>query len=366
MIDFPPPKGLPLIRCKIKNEYIQPTEWIEELQKKRPDDVIKMIKIYEFIIAILLKSISFKNIFIDKSFCEKIDSIYKEKDSYCKDYFNTNVEFKKIFTIIHFIDFPFNIGFIENAAIDFCKTWNEYYCFIFKINDNNIDILSTENLNSKSNYEDIIKNIGIPSISYDSIYNLLTFFEEKKRDFELKNKSSSSYSQANDKQEKKDDKEVYIDKNYSSAQKKLLYREETYFHIMEALQDEELSNKLGLERPIIINNKNGFFFLTQSFAYFCAIVQEYCKEYHKKYQETEFSGIDWSYFNQCMKNKRNINKNIPFNLKGNNNTLSLKKSDEITRIVKLINGYINEPKNSSLFKNPPQINKRSPLIPKNS
>jgi len=366
MIKFEtPPKGLPLIRSAFSSKYLQPTQWFYELQKHKPDEIIGLIEKYEFIIAILIKTISKKNILIDKSFIIKVNNICDNTEHYTREYFNNDDFYKPMLDIIRFIKFKDNMGkvFIDNEAINVCESWNKYYRFIFGESGNNdTESLSVKNINSNTTYNEFINNINFPEISYDGIYNLLVYFEDKKHN--LKSKYVPSEYLVNNDRDNNTDKNAYINaKNYSDPQKKLLYYNDTYFQIMEVLQTEDLKNKLGYDEPIIIN-KNCCFFLTKNRNFFCDIVFNYCKKYNERYNpESEFHGVDWSFFDQCMKNK----KNTKFNLIENKNTSTKnnKYNKEINDIVEYIFKYINSTEKTFLHPKSTQKSNRPPLINKN-
>lgn len=87
--------------------------------------------------------------------------------------------------ITRFIDFKKKKGSIniENAVSSFCKSWNNYYHWIFKINNKNFkDKLSIKKIKNITTYEELYKNIDIPEINFDAIYNLLEFFDNIKNE----------------------------------------------------------------------------------------------------------------------------------------------------------------------------------------
>jgi hypothetical protein len=144
----------------------------------------------------------------------------------------------------------------------------------------------------------------------------------------------------NEEQEDKIFKHIF-NKNYSEYQKQLIYKNDTYFHIMEALQSEELQKTLGLKVPII-SNSNGFFVLSKSRNFFCEIIQRYCKKFYETYYPSEKQlGIEWSYFDKCMKD----DKGTDFNLKENKNTIRKDREIEssVDEIVDFISNFAENP-----------------------
>lgn len=190
-------KTLPLIRSALSSEYLQPTQWIAELIEDRPDDIFGIIEKYEFIIACLIKTVSLSNIqddihfltLADKQFSTLVDNICNKRDYYLKEYFHDKDD-KFIFNITRFIFFDEKaLITIPNAVSYFCKSWNEYYHWIFNKNENDItEDISVNNIDSIKKFTDLFKNINIPNINYDVIYNLLVFFEEEKNKYREKPK----------------------------------------------------------------------------------------------------------------------------------------------------------------------------------
>ena len=143
-----------------------------------------IIEKYEFVIAVLIKTVSFKNIQFDKPYNIIVDNICNRIDYYIKEYFK-NDDDKSIFDIIRFIDFQKKKGSIpiNNAVSLFCKTWNDYYHWIFNRKKNDItETLSVNNIENITTFNELCNNYNIPQINYDAIYNLLVFFENKKNE----------------------------------------------------------------------------------------------------------------------------------------------------------------------------------------
>ena len=362
---------LPSIRSLITSDYVKPTEWIDEIEKKGNIDTIATIEIYEFIIACLIKAISF--ISIDKSLMDKVDNIYKDKNEYMRKYFNLNKGYIPLFIILRFIDFKkcFGKQNEKKETDDFCNAWNNYYHFVFDSNENLL------NIDLKKIMKNGLKHDVIPFIECDSIVNLFEFFDNNKHVIKTIAPINdiaqniffdyfSKYCGSQDiKINRSEDDKIFkhiLNKSYSDVQAKLIYRNRSYFHLMETLQSEELQNILNLKSPIISNSK-GFFILSKPRNFFCEIVQRYCKKYNETNNPSEKNlGIEWSYFDKCMKD----GKKTAFNLIENKNTI--RKDNKIESLMDEIVGFIsNFAENSDLFRSlsPKQISfppKREKLI----
>jgi len=390
---------LPLIRSLYSPAYVEPEKWIAEIENDGSYSILTAIENYEFIIACLIKAISvmeIPTIGIDKSLMSRVNNIFDKHDEYLRKYFNLKEEerhYKKLYSIIRFIVFKDHFGNKENDIKYFCAAWNSYFKYIFDSSEyypeddddcddddcddevdgddevdeykNNEDLSYQKFAALKNKYKCIINTtefekyfkFRIFDYNYDLLTNLFDFFCGKK------NSITNSFV---DKKivEVKRDKNYYItEKGYSDFQKDLIYFKEPYFHIMEALQENELKAKLNLEDPII-TRKDDLFFLTKPRSFFCDIVVVYYAEYNKLFHPgKEISDIDWSKFNKCVIDASG-NK---FNLKKNKNTSkrNSKYDEDINTIVDHIFEYIKKPENASFINLPKQKILRKPLIAKN-
>ena len=193
-ISLLPNSYLPKIRSVLtSNNYLSPYIWFEEIEKSNYHDILGVIEIYEFIIASLIKGISFINI-QNESLLKKINDIYSNIEHYTNQYFNYNHDYVQFFKIIEFISFKLVIFERVNNKTDkisnYFDCWNNYYEFIFNRNNENIILNGIYSLSKdddcykyrekNENFTIQLNNIIIPNIDFKEIYNLLIFFDEKK------------------------------------------------------------------------------------------------------------------------------------------------------------------------------------------
>ena len=154
--------NIPPLPSLISIGKLLPIEWYNEKKMKvyEAHEIIEIIEMHEFIIACLIKAISFlKSIGKNTAFITKIDEIYNNKFYYSKRYFNLKPEFNTLFSIIRFIDFKneyFYYGVIgdEEETKNLYESWNYYYTLVFGESTKFISIMDKNLIGgNKKNYE---------------------------------------------------------------------------------------------------------------------------------------------------------------------------------------------------------------------
>jgi hypothetical protein len=182
--------SLPKIRSFISSEYVKPSEWIEEIENcgYKYDEIIELIEVYEFIIASLIKAISYL-LNLDQTLNEKINKIIKNISYYTEKYFNFNPKYTSLFNIIQFHQMfikSYTHGIYSSKAIEeminkFIISWNGYYLFVFGEIENilKFDNIAAKEMNllcEKNEFSKLAKCFNNPVINYNEIQNLFDFF----------------------------------------------------------------------------------------------------------------------------------------------------------------------------------------------
>jgi hypothetical protein len=195
--------SLPKIRSFISSEYVKPTEWIEEIKncEYKYDEIIELIEVYEFIIASLIKAISYLlNLDHDQTLNDKINKIIENISYYTEKYFNFNPNYTSLFNIIQFHQMFINnykYGVYSSKTIEemlkkFIDSWNGYYFFVFGETENilEFDNKAAEERNlliGKNEFSKLAECFSVPDINYDEIQNLFDFYSRLALKFKFLN-----------------------------------------------------------------------------------------------------------------------------------------------------------------------------------
>jgi hypothetical protein len=178
----------PLLRSLYADKAVKHTEWLQELENdKLPEEVIiEIIYFFQFIIAFVVKSLSFLE--IREDLLVIVDKIYNKRKKFIEKYFKKANEYEFLIKIFYFIDRPpdnFKYGLCDN--VDDTKN-------LYKSINHCINICFTQDIKTiklrnyivshfkRQKIIDLIKlkriadNIELPKLNSNAIYNLFQFF----------------------------------------------------------------------------------------------------------------------------------------------------------------------------------------------
>jgi hypothetical protein len=319
--------SLPHLGDLISFEKILPNEWWDKKNNKKYTypERIEIIEQFEFIIACVIKAVSFLE--IDGELFDKVNSIYSSGlDNCTAEYFNCKSGCEQLLFIIQFIGNDSEVHYSglndEERIINFCNCWRECYEFIFGKSEEFLNIKNE--INKKNNKKSrrhifLVKHFQVPEINYKLIYKLLDRLSVDKERFKELN---TRYGNTGREQQSNKN-------NYSEAQHALLGHKKEYEHIMEALQ-----NINGKDCKPYIVNIGGFFELNMHLNLMTFVIKEYCKKYRNK---KEYPDIEWSLFNNCMNDKEGKMTNLKENWRK-----SVQKPEGLFSIIDEISKFVKD------------------------